>query len=72
MVSQVHGIGCVWKTPFRKSGHNYAKTKFHYSTQHIDKVKTTYEGGVGGGLHPPKPVPPPPPPPPGSALAPPL
>ena len=24
MVSQVHGIGCVWKTPFRKSGHKYA------------------------------------------------
>ena len=23
MVFQIHRIGCVWKTPFRKSGHKY-------------------------------------------------
>ena len=23
MALQVHGIGCVWKTPLHKSGHKY-------------------------------------------------
>ena len=32
MVFQVHQIGCVWKTPFRRSGHNYIH-KTCYRTQ---------------------------------------
>ena len=47
MVSQVHRIGCLWKTSFRKSGHIFVlvlnATKFYKSyiimiTIMIDKV----------------------------------
>ena len=31
MVLKVHKFGCVWKTPFRKSGHDFAKAcKAHF------------------------------------------
>ena len=42
------------------SDHNYAKTKFHHNSQHIDQVKPKYEGGASAPKAPP-------PPPPGSA-----
>ena len=32
---------------------NYAKTKFHYNTQHIDQVKPKYEGGASAPKAPP-------------------
>ena len=32
---------------------NYAKTKFHYNTQHIDHVKPKYEGGASAPKAPP-------------------
>ena len=33
--------------------YNYAKTKLHYNTQHIDQVKPKYEGGASAPKAPP-------------------
>ena len=32
---------------------HFAKTKFHYNTQHIDQVKPKYEGGASAPKTPP-------------------